>query len=214
MISPSPGMIWPASTTTRSPGLQLGRGDFFDRHRCSQAIGRRVATGAAQRLGLRLAARLGQRGGEVGEQHGQKQPDVERDEVGDRDLAGRCGPARASITNSSVRNAPTSTTNMTGFFHWMSGRSITNACFSADQTSLRRQQSLGVGPALGPGDGTLRGRWSVSKYRVGHLRHCLQWVRLLAIRRGIVRLSRRTESAQDARPRSERRDGQEQEARQ
>ena len=29
------------------------------------------------------------------------------------------------------RTVPTSTTNITGFFHWMSGRSMTNACFEA-----------------------------------------------------------------------------------
>src|SRR5262245_33061343 len=37
--------------------------------------------------------------------------------------------------NSSVRNAPTSTTNITGFAHWMSGRSMTNDCLRAGTTS-------------------------------------------------------------------------------
>src|SRR5439155_18048632 len=30
-----------------------------------------------------------------------------------------------------LSTVPTSTTNITGFFHWMSGRSIRNDCFSA-----------------------------------------------------------------------------------
>src|SRR5208337_239343 len=40
-------------------------------------------------------------------------------------------PINASIIYSSVKNAPTSTTNITGLFHCLSGRSIRNACFSA-----------------------------------------------------------------------------------
>ena len=35
------------------------------------------------------------------------------------------------MMKSSVRTAPTSTTNITGFFHWMSGRNMMNACFTA-----------------------------------------------------------------------------------
>ena len=35
------------------------------------------------------------------------------------------------MMKTSVRTAPTSTTNITGFFHWMSGRNNTNACFAA-----------------------------------------------------------------------------------
>src|ERR1700722_19736973 len=33
--------------------------------------------------------------------------------------------------NNSVRTAPTSTTNITGFCHWMSGRSMTKDCLRA-----------------------------------------------------------------------------------
>ena len=80
MISPSPGMIWPASTTTRSPGSQRRRRDLLDRAVRAQPIGRRVAPRAAERLRLRLAARLGERGGEVGEEHRQEEPHIERDE--------------------------------------------------------------------------------------------------------------------------------------
>jgi hypothetical protein len=40
-------------------------------------------------------------------------------------------PNNAFKTYISVNIAPTSTTNITGFFHWMSGRNITNDCFKA-----------------------------------------------------------------------------------
>ena len=94
MISPSPGMIWPASTTTRSPGFSRIEEISSMLSLAPQTIRRCVAPRTAQRFGLRLAARLGQRGGEVGEQHGQEQPDVEGDEVGDRHLAGRAAEQR------------------------------------------------------------------------------------------------------------------------
>src|SRR5579883_3565853 len=35
------------------------------------------------------------------------------------------------MVNTSVRAVPISTTNITGFFHWMSGRSMTNDCTRA-----------------------------------------------------------------------------------
>ncbi len=54
-----------------------------------QAIGRRFPARLAQGIGLRLAARLGQRGREVGEEHGQQEPDVQGDEVGDAHLAAK-----------------------------------------------------------------------------------------------------------------------------
>ena len=41
----------------------------------------------------------------------------------------------ALTVNRSVRAVPTSTTNITGFFHWMSGRSMTNDCFRAARSS-------------------------------------------------------------------------------
>jgi hypothetical protein len=41
------------------------------------------------------------------------------------------------MMNSNVRMAPISTTNITGFRHWMSGRSITIDCFSADHVVWR-----------------------------------------------------------------------------
>src|SRR5262249_61233046 len=39
--------------------------------------------------------------------------------------------AAVAIVNRRVKTVPTSTTNITGFFHWMSGRSMTKACLSA-----------------------------------------------------------------------------------
>ncbi len=78
----------------RSPGLRSVERHFLDRAVGAQAIGRRVACASCAAIGLGLAARLGQRGREVGEQHGQEQPDVQRDEVGDRNLARRAAERR------------------------------------------------------------------------------------------------------------------------
>ena len=70
-------------TTTRSPGLRSveetsSMPSPFGRRR---RIGGRVAPRPPQRVGLGLAARLGEGRGEVGEQHGQEEPEVQRDEV-------------------------------------------------------------------------------------------------------------------------------------
>ena len=62
---------------------------FFDRVFAPHPIRGSFNPGLAQGLGLRLAARFGQSGGEVREQHGEKQPRVQRDEIRDRHLAHR-----------------------------------------------------------------------------------------------------------------------------
>ena len=93
MTSPSPGMMSPASQTTRSPWRSCGAGTGSSRAgevvAVDQPAGDGVGLGPAQRVGLRLAAALGDRLGEVGEQHGQPQPDDdqpgEHRRVGDRD---------------------------------------------------------------------------------------------------------------------------------
>ena len=54
---------------------------LFELSRVDAAEGGRGLTGLAQGVGLGLAARLRQRFGEVGEQHGEVQPDVQRQEV-------------------------------------------------------------------------------------------------------------------------------------
>ena len=75
-------------------GYQLGRGNLFNSVSLEQAIGDRIAASATQRLGLCLATRLGERRREIGEQHGQKQPHVQRDEIRERNLAGRVAQGR------------------------------------------------------------------------------------------------------------------------
>ena len=79
-------------------GPQLDRGDLLDRLVGAQAKGRRGDARLAQRLGLRLAALLGDRGGEIGEQDGQPQPDVERDEIAERDATLDDWPSATWIT--------------------------------------------------------------------------------------------------------------------
>ena len=79
--SPSPGMTWPASTTTMVALLQQRRGDLLLGTPVAPGVqpvetaGHGVGLGPAQGVGLRLAAPLGDRLGEVGEQHGQPQPE-------------------------------------------------------------------------------------------------------------------------------------------
>ncbi len=68
-------------------GEQGGGKRQFDRSIRLPNSGRCFASGLAERVGLRLAPRFGQRGGEIGEQHGQRQPNVERHQVGERSLA-------------------------------------------------------------------------------------------------------------------------------
>ena len=67
----------------------------------------------AQRVGLRLAARLGHGLGEVGEEHGEPQPERDLDAEAD---ARRAPVTMSRTTKTVVSAAPTSTTNMTGFF--------------------------------------------------------------------------------------------------
>ena len=115
MTSPSPGMIWFASTTTRSPTSERGRRRLLDRAVLLQPVCRRVAPRAAERLGLRLAARLGERGREVGEQDRRPEPQIERDQVRDGRLPAL--PQQRGDGEDAVRTAPISTQNMTGFDH-------------------------------------------------------------------------------------------------
>src|SRR6516162_1537911 len=71
-------------------------------------------------------------------------------------------PASARIVKMMLSTVPTSTTNITGFFHWMSGRSMTNDCFravfskSGANRPLRRL-SLRATLASSPGCGTCTG---------------------------------------------------------
>ena len=89
-ISPSPGMKSPASTSTRSP---LRSCDASDGARSRVAprrrdlLGLNVLARLAQRVGLRLAAPLGHRLGEVREEHGEPQPERDREDEARRRLA-------------------------------------------------------------------------------------------------------------------------------
>ena len=83
-ISPSAGMTWPASTTTRSPVLSCGRGRPRPSRRLLEPIGERVLARGPQALRLGLAARLGQGLGEIGEEHRKQQQERQRRLVDDQ----------------------------------------------------------------------------------------------------------------------------------
>ena len=78
-ISPSAGMMSPASTSTTSPRRRPRRGDLAPgvarRVGAGELLAGGLGLGRAQRGGLRLAAALGDGLGEVGEEHGQPEPD-------------------------------------------------------------------------------------------------------------------------------------------
>ena len=67
---------------------QRGGGNLLDLPLVAQAMRHRLHAGPAQRFGVRLAARLGQRRGEIRKKNGQEQPDIQRDEIAQRHLAG------------------------------------------------------------------------------------------------------------------------------
>jgi hypothetical protein len=70
-------------------GPQITRGDLLHRTVCAASKGGRGDSRSAQRLRLSLPSLLGNRCGEIGEQHGQEQPNVERDKIADRNHARR-----------------------------------------------------------------------------------------------------------------------------
>ena len=86
--SPSPGISWPASTTTRSPLRSADAGT------CSspRSVSRRATVSCAhlaQGGGLGLAASLGHGLGEVGEQHREPEPEGHRPREPERRVRGR-----------------------------------------------------------------------------------------------------------------------------
>ena len=68
-----------------SPDAQLRTGDLFDLAVGQHAVGDRLRSGFAQRVGLRLAAAFGHGFGKIGEQHREPQP--ERDLQVEAELA-------------------------------------------------------------------------------------------------------------------------------
>ena len=76
ITSPSPGITWPASTTTTSP-LRRAEAGTFSSWSVHQLAGDGLLTQAAQGGRLGLAAALGQRLREVGEDD--REPEPERD---------------------------------------------------------------------------------------------------------------------------------------
>ncbi len=105
--SPSPGMTWPASTTTRSPMVRSAPGTSSTRSLPPARVRRRadgLGAGGAQRGGLGLAAALGHGLGHVGEDDGDPQPG------GDADGEA----ARVDGGEHRREDEPTQTTKMTG----------------------------------------------------------------------------------------------------
>ena len=116
----------------RGPGLQRAapRRGTCSCVRRQQPRAQDVGLRLAQRVGLGFAARFRHRLGEVGEQHREPQPE--------RNLTPNIRPAppvtRSRRTNSVVSAAPTSTTNITGFFTSVAGLSLMNDSHSALDT--------------------------------------------------------------------------------
>ena len=93
-----------------------------------------VAARLPQGVGLGFAAGFGDRRGEIGEQQRRDQPEVQRQQIVAR--LPRSGSRTAwPPCRSNVSTVPTSTVNITGFFHWMSGRSMTSDCQNAALSS-------------------------------------------------------------------------------
>ena len=135
MTSPSPGMSRSARRCTMSPARSVEAGTCSMRPLATSALGDRVGLGLAQRVGLRLAARFGHRFGEVREQH--REPEPQGDLQLEADAAG-AGRDVADHEDRGTSAAPTSTTNMTGFFISVTGFSLTN-----DSSMARARRSRG-----------------------------------------------------------------------
>ena len=91
ITSPSAGITSPASTSTTSPlrssSASIGCHLRAVRAAASSFLAQVCFFSAAQRRRLRLAAAFGQRLGEVGEQHGEPQPQRDREDEAGRRLA-------------------------------------------------------------------------------------------------------------------------------
>ena len=118
MISPSAAMTSPAWTTKMSSLAERFRGDHGGAAARQELLGVGLGAALAERVGLGLAAAFGHGLGEVGEQHREPQPDG--------DLQRRT-PSRSAVAknrSSVVTAAPTSVTNITGFFTMWTGLSL------------------------------------------------------------------------------------------
>ena len=114
-ISPSAGMTWPASTSTRSPVRSWVEGTNWPilRFEAVQPEGGRILSRRPQAVGLGLAARFGQGLGEVREQDGEQQQEGQRRLVDDQ-ADGRADRRSTGSVTIAVSTVPTSTRNMTG----------------------------------------------------------------------------------------------------
>ena len=118
ITSPSPGIRSPASQTTTSPARSVDAGTCSILPAAVRRLGQRIRFGLAQAVGLGFAARFRHGFGEIGEQHREPQP--ERDlQARSRFRLRRSNMSR--IRNTVVSAAPTSTTNITGFFIRVTG---------------------------------------------------------------------------------------------
>ena len=139
-ISPSEGMTSPASQTTRSPLLSVGR-----RHRALGAVGvagaglrspvrirRSVSAWALPRPSAMASAKLAK--------------STVRNSQMVIDQVKMPGWAMASMK---VMTVPTSTTNMTGFLIWSLGFSFLNGVDQGVAQDLAVEQAAGLGHAVG-----------------------------------------------------------------
>ena len=111
MISPSAGMISPAETTTRSPFRSRSAGtSSIDAVRPDE-VGHGPGAGLSEGVGLGLAPAFGHGLGKVGEEHREPEPEGDL-----QDETRRLVPRSEEKARRWSAAAPTSVTNMTGFF--------------------------------------------------------------------------------------------------
>ncbi len=140
---PSPGITWPASTTTRSPLRRLVAGTdsspFFVTRRAIVSVRprRRAAACALPRPSAMASAKLAK-------------SSVNQSQSAIWTLKRTSLPRATSRTSSRLtRIAPTSTTNMTGLRAWTRGSSLRNESPMAARTIARSKRAVRRGCATG-----------------------------------------------------------------
>ena len=144
MTSPSPGIIWPAMTTTTSPvrSLELAQTSVVP---LAQSLSLGFGSGFAECVGLGFAAALGHGFGEIGEEHREPEPQHDLKVEAEESRVAR----GVEDEFDGGEDAPTSTTNITGFLIIVPGIEFAERIADgADGRSLCPRASFGFARAL------------------------------------------------------------------